>query len=190
VARERKALIEPGSLLPAADTLLERILERDRQAAGRTASVPIDASLPEKERNTILEPQEDSSSSEENITSNITAHIPAQHETKPRRQASTQQGRKTARQKDSKVDSRSEAKTEAKTAEQQSRLTDRQGYAQALSATRAIPITLRLPEGLNDWLDEYAHLHRKQGVKKQDLIARAVELLVLSLHESDEDAQD
>jgi len=186
VARERKALIEPGSLLPAADTLLERILERDRQAAGRTASVPIDASLPEKERNTILEPQEDSSSSEENITSNITAHIPAQHETKPRRQASTQQGRKTVRQKDSKVDSRAEAKT----AEQQSRLTDRQGYAQALSATRAIPITLRLPEGLNDWLDEYAHLHRKQGVKKQDLIARAVELLVLSLHESDEDAQD
>jgi len=42
-----------------------------------------------------------------------------------------------------------------------------------------MPITLRVPEGLNDWLDEYAHAHRKSGVKKQDLVSRAIQLLII-----------
>jgi hypothetical protein len=54
-----------------------------------------------------------------------------------------------------------------------------QQRAAQLAATRLIPITLRLPEGLNDWLDDYAHEHRKEGIKKQDLISRAVQLLVM-----------
>lgn len=47
--------------------------------------------------------------------------------------------------------------------------------------SRLVPMTLRIPEELNDWLDEYAHAHRKEGVKKQDVIARAVELLFLEV---------
>lgn len=43
---------------------------------------------------------------------------------------------------------------------------------------------MRLPEDLNDWLDDYARLHRKQGVKKQDLISRAVQLLIFELNGS------
>ena len=53
--------------------------------------------------------------------------------------------------------------------------------AKRLAATPAMPITLRLPTGLNDFLDDYAHEHRKEGVKKQDLVARAVQLLVIEL---------
>lgn len=48
-----------------------------------------------------------------------------------------------------------------------------------MAESRHVVISLRCPEALNDWLDEYAHAHRKQGVKKQDLIAEAIGLLIL-----------
>ena len=47
--------------------------------------------------------------------------------------------------------------------------------------TPAVPITLRMPEAQNDWLDELAHTHRKSRVKKQDLIAAAVALLMIEV---------
>ena len=36
------------------------------------------------------------------------------------------------------------------------------------------------PTGLNDWLDDYIDTHREEGVRKQDLIAEAVRLLVIA----------
>lgn len=38
----------------------------------------------------------------------------------------------------------------------------------------------RIPEGLDDWLEVYAFERRKQGVKKQDLVAEAIGLLIAS----------
>ena len=37
------------------------------------------------------------------------------------------------------------------------------------------------PPDKPDWLDDYAHAHRKSGIKKQDLVSRAVQLLVEEL---------
>ena len=48
-----------------------------------------------------------------------------------------------------------------------------------MADTPLITVSLKLPSGLNDWLDTHAFTHRKAGAKKQDLIARAVELLIL-----------
>ena len=49
-----------------------------------------------------------------------------------------------------------------------------------------IPMTLRIPEELDDWLTDYSHRKRKQGIKKQDLIAQAVRLLYVELQGMEE----
>lgn len=174
MARDRKPLIEPGSLLPEAETLIGRILERDRQTSGRKAQEFSLSPAPES----VPEAPPQSANETGNITSNITAHILAQQENI------------ATRQKASNRRSKAETQSAAQQDTQPRILTETQAYAQQLAATRAIPITLRMPEGLNDWLDDYAHQHRKQGVKKQDLIARAVELLVLSLSISSDDTDE
>lgn len=59
-------------------------------------------------------------------------------------------------------------------------------YAKVLSESDAMPITLRLPVKLNDYLDEVAHQYRKRKVKKQDLVALAARLLVERLESGDD----
>lgn len=163
MASERKPLIAPGSVLPSIDTL-SRILERDRQRSGRNPlPKPEDPPLAAGTPVPASAPAGQGEAKDAHITSNITAHTESNTDARPRR---TRKGQTDTSQKS---------------------LVEAQGYAHHLASTRAIPITLRLPEGLNDWLDEYAHTHRKQGVRKQDLIARAVALLVVAL--SAEDAE-
>ncbi len=58
---------------------------------------------------------------------------------------------------------------------------DLEGRIKELASTPSVVVSLRMPEGLNDWLDDYAHAHRKEKVKKQDLISQAVQLLVKEL---------
>jgi hypothetical protein len=150
---------------------MERILERDRQTSGRSAADTPAEDRSGAQRNPSLPPPpsetalSDTKRVEDNIIRNITANITAQEE----RRQDAQKRRKKGSQEDT---------------QQEDPIRDPHSlhaYARDLAATTPIPITLRLPEGLNDWLDDYAHNHRKQGVKKQDLVARAVELLVLSL---------
>ncbi len=80
----------------------------------------------------------------------------------------------------SNITSKKASQQETKKPTQQRSKKDQKQYAQELASTPMAVITLRLPEGLNDWLDDYAHAHRKQGVKKQDLISEAVQLLVVA----------
>jgi hypothetical protein len=49
--------------------------------------------------------------------------------------------------------------------------------AQALSETSTTTMTLRIPAGLNDWLDEYVHGSWPDKVKKQQLVTEALMLL-------------
>lgn len=168
--RERKPLIEPGSVLPDPQPgLLERIVARDRAASGR-------AEAPESFLQVDPKPQaETHPQADGNITSNITAHIPAHPESSVANREEEQQARRAAVRKSTHKDTQPEEKTVSKSAVHETA----QAEARERAATRPIPITLRLPEGLNDWLDDYAHAHRKEGVKKQDLISRAVQLLIL-----------
>ena len=190
MARERKPLIEPGSVLPATDTL-SRILERDRVASGRKSpALSSDADPPHSAPGSDARPSSANGLSgptpeaktlhdvqDGDITSNITAHTPAnkvsqslihtdaQPPVRPSTQTDAKASVKMGTKKSSKLDAEEAVQTRVR----------------LMAASRAVPITLRMPEELNDWLDEYAHTHRKQGVKKQDLIARAVQLLVIDL---------
>ena len=49
--------------------------------------------------------------------------------------------------------------------------------AQALSETSTMTMTLRIPAGLNDWLDEYVHGSWPDKIKKQQLVTEALMLL-------------
>lgn len=69
-----------------------------------------------------------------------------------------------------------EASSEAKTPLSRREL---RRQAEELADTPVVPITLRIPSGLNDWLDTYAFNHRKEGSKKQSLVAEAVMILML-----------
>ena len=197
MARERKPLIEPGSVLPATDTL-SRILERDRTTSGRrgpAASSNIEERSPDEDLTSIQSGTQDNPvvrepelSARSNITSNITANMPVRsYESAGEKMYAHEDAHKAAKvrvQKTARAEGLSSARKDGNTDAR----ADAQRDAQRMAASRAIPITLRMPEELNDWLDEYAHSHRKQGVKKQDLIARAVQLLVVELEaEGNED---
>lgn len=49
--------------------------------------------------------------------------------------------------------------------------------AQDLAETSTTTVTLRIPHGLNDWLDEYVHGSWPEKVKKQQLVTEALQLL-------------
>jgi len=132
--------------------MLNRIVERDRINSGRKS--------PNEniEKENVISDIEEVKDQNNNITRNITKNITAQKTAHPLRK-----------------------KEEQKASLQRSLEPTGLQLAQQLAETRLIPITLRLPEGLNDWLDDYAHANRKQGVKKQDLVTRAVQLLVMEM---------
>ena len=47
-----------------------------------------------------------------------------------------------------------------------------------LADTPTTTVTLRLPRGLNDWLDEYVHRAWPERIRKQELVAEALRLLL------------
>lgn len=49
--------------------------------------------------------------------------------------------------------------------------------AQELAATATMTVTLRIPQGFNDWLDEYIHRSWPQKIRKQELVVEALRLL-------------
>lgn len=163
----RKSLISPGSILPEraadpeSDTMMSRILQRDRVQSGRPAP---------EEATGIAEDD----FAESNITDNITAHTESH--------TSAQKTEQPTAQADAPPRNRNKvrpAKMTAVVAPPSNQVA--QEAATRMRRSRLIPMTLRIPEELNDWLDEYAHRHRKEGIKKQDLIARAVELLYIEV---------
>ena len=57
-------------------------------------------------------------------------------------------------------------------------LTTRREEAQELAATPTTTVTLRIPQGLNEWLDEYVHRSWPTRVRKQELVVEALQLLI------------
>ena len=51
--------------------------------------------------------------------------------------------------------------------------------AQELCNSQLVPVTLRLPEAVNRWIDEYVHGAWESRLKKQDLIKEALTLLFI-----------
>lgn len=148
MARDRKPLIEPGSIVPRADDITSRIIERDRINSGRKA--PLEAKAKVSSPSPKVYKTSDEERGEDDITENITCNITTQKQSNALRNIIT----KKANTKEARV------------------------LAEELASTALTVVTLRLPSGLNDWLDDYAHAHRKEGVKKQDLVSVAVQMLV------------
>jgi hypothetical protein len=57
-------------------------------------------------------------------------------------------------------------------------LEKRLALADELSKTPTTTVTLRLPAGLNQWLDGYVHGAWPSKVKKQELVVEALRLLI------------
>jgi len=147
----RKPMIEEGSILAPQADLMSRVIGRDRAQSGRETGPP--------------EAKSDPSFEDANITSNITDNITISDDAQSGIQDDVQKAAKPRVRQVAKLTEREDALQ----------------YARELLATVAQPITLRMPEGLNDYLDETAHEHRKARVKKQDLVSAAVQLLVIEL---------
>ncbi len=64
------------------------------------------------------------------------------------------------------------------TARQLKLLTKRLALAQELARTPTRTVTLRLPDGLNGWLDAYVHSSWPTRIRKQELLVEAMQLLI------------
>lgn len=61
--------------------------------------------------------------------------------------------------------------------DERSLLEKRREEAKTLAETSTTTMTLRIPAGLNDWLDEYVHGSWPDRIKKQQLVTEALMLL-------------
>jgi hypothetical protein len=52
-------------------------------------------------------------------------------------------------------------------------LKERAALAEALARTKTTTVTLRVPAGMNDWLDGYVHESWRKRLRKQDLVIEA-----------------
>ena len=57
-------------------------------------------------------------------------------------------------------------------------LEERRTLARELSAGPTTTVTLRVPTGLNEWLDAYVHGAWPQKVRKQQLVTEALRMLI------------
>ena len=72
----------------------------------------------------------------------------------------------------------SKRRSRTKAAARESLLEKRLGLARELSASPTTTVTLRLPIRLNEWLDAYVHGAWTSKIRKQELLAEALRLLV------------
>lgn len=71
--------------------------------------------------------------------------------------------------------SRAAAPTTKSLAEQ---LVARRQSAASAAESRTMTVTLRLPQAMNDWLDEYVHQSWPNRIKKQDLVIEGLQMLI------------
>ena len=57
-------------------------------------------------------------------------------------------------------------------------LQSRVALAKELATTATTTVTLRVPTGLNDWLDGYVHGAWPERVRKQELVTEALRMLI------------
>lgn len=189
------------------NSLVDRVIARDREKSGRAIpTVPIASDStqslpppPDTDPPNIDPPNTPDKNITSNAESNISAHITTQKETKEGTQTVSSAYERADENDGSKEGSPANPQEDIPDAEKPAgrrhpQTRPRSGAvgvkpgataawktAQQLADTTPIPITLRLAEGLNDYLDEQAHRHRKAKVKKQDLVSLAVRLLVAEL---------
>lgn len=167
--KTRKPLIEPGSVLGSQPDIMSSVLNSYADKTGQPA--PFAAEPPTATR----EPVEDSTRVEAEETE-APAHPEVVPPSKPASKPSSQLADKPARQQKS-----PRGKAKDVDAEEEARI-------RAESPKRLC--SYRIPEGLDDWLEEQAFEHRHSGLKKQDLVAQAIQLLIVAKAASEEQRKE
>jgi len=153
---------------------IRELQDLDAQAPSPRSPVPADSSSPT--------PASDDTE-DDNITSNIPAHITTQEAANEDTQQPSQISAQEVAQPPALEGSHADAQMRSQFPARKSAKETAQQHAHRLGQTPSIPITLRLPEALNDWLDDLAHEHRKSKIKKQDLVALAMQVLLIAVEE-------
>ena len=159
----RAPLIAPGSVLATreenpGESVMDDVIARHKQRKG-------------------IEESPATESIEDNITSNIT---PNTTNNITARKSANARMREEIREP-SNMPAREEIIAEEQMPAQDEGVGALAQAAEKLGKSRMVPMTLRIPEKLDDYLTEQAHRLRKRGVKKQDLVSRAVQLLYVAI---------
>ena len=172
--KARKPLIERGSVLGEQPDILSSVLNAYADKTGQAAPF---AAAAEPTPETTHDPEERArEETTEEARARETLEPKVLLENPERRQGADVS--KTARQPADKP-ARPSRQTRPK----------KGGDAQEEAARRAeTPKRLcsyRIPEALDDWLEEHAFEHRRQGLTKQDLVAQAIQLLIVAKGQGD-----
>ena len=170
MARERKSLIETGSILPGPD-ILSRVIARDRDQSGRVAPVLNEADNTSSESEGYL--HEYTSNIISNMIGNTEGHI-----------AGTDTSLSSNHPSDSPV-IRTYNKTGNKTTKQQIERTDeppsllsaansiRQSFVNPAIRVRYNAVTFKIHPNMEEWVNDHV---RKTGRMKQDVLNDALTL--------------
>ncbi|MCC6447034.1 MAG: hypothetical protein IT210_26715 [Armatimonadetes bacterium] len=202
----RKPLIEPGSFLPESAAgeeegdILSRIIERDRQQSGRgrpkKAPPPAEEAAPEPNA-----PETEAGESYDNMTStqvilsydrqtdnmtgkpydNMTGKQAAPATNAPDSGEGEDAAASAGPQEAASAPPKREParKSRPPAAKQDAPvLTQRIEDAAQRASTPSVTVTFRLPQAVNEWLDEYVHRAWPERVKKQDLVLEALKMLI------------
>ena len=181
--KERKPLIAPGSVLGESPDIFANVMSSYAESTGQPAPVVRgEDEAAEAEPGAPVEDEEAALLSDAHEEQPTQAAEPAPSSPEPRRRTETarQPADKSARQ----------PKAPAVRSPKKASATDAEDEAKVRAATPKRLCSYRVPEGLDDWLEEQAFEHRHTGLKKQDLIAQAIQLLIVAKSTYQEEEQD
>ena len=170
MARERKSLIETGSILPGPD-ILSRVIARDRDQSGRATPLLDEADDTSSEASG--NPQKDASNIVSNMTGNTEGHIIASNTDQqfdqsydlPVIRTHGRKGTKTAKRQIERVDEPASLLSAANSI--------RQSFVNPAVRVRYNAVTFKIHPNMEEWVNDHV---RKTGRMKQDVLNDALTL--------------
>ena len=160
-SQKDKTLIANGM-----DDLLGGVLQNDRRRHGRISPEEARPALPTED---IAQPLNTYDNNTENKVIN-------EYDKQADLQAIGQEDNPALLPSDQKTE-RAEDKPTIRKSPLEALLRDRGKEAQRMAKSRTMTVTLRIPEELNAWLDEYVHLSFPERIKKQELVTEALQMI-------------
>jgi hypothetical protein len=164
----------------AAPDLISSVVHSDRRRTGRT--LPSEPS-PSASRPVVLERVEDEVMTSHNVIKQYDNMTDKQSDNKTNVQYDNRTSNKTIGQTDKHSDDgpeppeRGVRKRAARRPDSQGVLEKRVHDASKMAKSPTITVTLRIPQELNTWLDEYVHRAWPDKVRKQELVIEALKML-------------
>ena len=167
-SQKDKALVANGI-----DDLLGGVLQNDRRRHGRTSPEVGPSASPSNDAVEAIQPSE---SDDSNTSHKVIKQYDKQTDKQADLQTIGQADNAVLLLSDQKVSS-TEDKPAIRKSSSEALLKERSREAQQMAKSRTMTVTLRIPEELNAWLDEYVHLSFPERIKKQELVTEALQLI-------------